>query len=107
MIRKSSFLLHMSGKSIIFAANFDAKEVIMAIMTVQIPAAQVGWFEQMVKTLGWVVSKKESSVESTEDSPSVTPALRRRINKARKEYAEGQTIKCRTKQEMQQFFDSL
>ena len=53
----------------------------MAIMTVQIPAAQAG--------------------------PSITPALRRRINKARKEYAEGQTIKCRTKQEMQQFFDSL
>ena len=99
--------MHMSEKSCIFAAKFDAKEVIMAIMTVQIPAAQVGWFEQMVKTLGWVVSKRESSVESAEDSSSITPALRRRINKARKEYAEGQTIKCRTKQEMQQFFDSL
>ena len=37
----------------------------------------------------------------------ITPALRRRINRARKEYAEGQTIKCRTVQEMQQFFDSL
>ena len=32
MIRKSSFLLHMSGKSIIFAANFDAKEVIMTAL---------------------------------------------------------------------------
>ena len=29
MIRKSSFLLHMSEKSIIFAANFDAKEVLL------------------------------------------------------------------------------
>jgi len=37
----------------------------------------------------------------------VTPALRRRINKAREEYANGQTITCRTPQEMQQFFDSL
>ena len=32
MIRKSSFLLHMSEKSIIFAANFDAKEVIMTAL---------------------------------------------------------------------------
>lgn len=79
----------------------------MATMTVQIPAAQVGWFEQMVKSLGWVVNKSESSVDSTKDSPSITPALRRRINKARKEYADGQTIKCRTMQEMQQFFDNL
>ena len=37
----------------------------------------------------------------------ITPALRRRINRARKEYAEGQTIKCRNVQEMKQFFDSL
>ncbi len=37
----------------------------------------------------------------------MTPALRRKVNKARKEYAEGQTITCRTPQEMQQFFDSL
>ena len=37
----------------------------------------------------------------------IDSALRRRINRARKEYAEGQTIKCRNMQEMQQFFDSL
>lgn len=37
----------------------------------------------------------------------ITPALRRQINRARKEYANGQTITCRTPQEMQQFFDSL
>jgi len=37
----------------------------------------------------------------------ITPALRRRIDAARKEYAEDKTITCRTPQEMQQFFDSL
>jgi len=37
----------------------------------------------------------------------ITPDLRRSINSARKEYAEGKTISCRTPQEMQQFFDSL
>ena len=37
----------------------------------------------------------------------VTAAMRRQINMARKEYAEGQTVTCKTPQEMQQFFDSL
>jgi hypothetical protein len=36
-----------------------------------------------------------------------TPAMRRQINKARKEYAAGQTRTCGTPQEMQQYFDSL
>lgn len=44
---------------------------------------------------------KESS------ATTITPAMRRRINKARKEYAQGETTTCRTPQEMQQFFESL
>ena len=43
----------------------------------------------------------------TPEPAVIDSALRRRINRARKEYAEGQTIKCRNVQEMQQFFDSL
>ena len=50
------------------------------------------------------VAREEAKEEAKE---VITPALRRRINRARKEYAEGQTIKCRNVQEMQQFFDSL
>ena len=50
------------------------------------------------------VAREETQEEAKE---VITPALRRRINRARKEYAEGQTIKCRNVQEMQQFFDSL
>ena len=50
------------------------------------------------------VTREEAQDEAKE---VITPALRRRINRARKEYAEGQTIKCRNVQEMQQFFDSL
>lgn len=41
------------------------------------------------------------------ENQTITPALRRSINSARKEYAEGKTISCKTPQEMQQFFDSL
>lgn len=46
-------------------------------------------------------------VRESEKGQLITPAMRRRINSARKEYAEGKTISCRTPQEMQQFFDSL
>lgn len=49
----------------------------------------------------------ESSTEKENELQVITPALRRRIDAARKEYAEGKTITCRTPQEMQQFFDSL
>ena len=80
----------------------------MATVTVQIPNAQVSWFEQMVRSLGWTFRREESaSVESGDEKAVITPAMRRRINKARKEYAEGQTTTCRTPQEMQHFFDSL
>lgn len=37
----------------------------------------------------------------------ITPALRRAINKARRDSANGETIKCKTPEEMQRFFDSL
>lgn len=41
------------------------------------------------------------------DSRTITPAMRRAINKARREYAEGKTISCNTPEEMQRYFDSL
>jgi len=43
-----------------------------------------------------------TSVDNT-----VTPALRRAINKARREYANGASISCSTPEEMQRYFDSL
>ena len=45
--------------------------------------------------------------EGKNNTSTIKPALRRRINKARKEYAQGETTTCHTPQEMQQFFDSL
>lgn len=41
------------------------------------------------------------------DDNTVTPAMRRSINKARREYANGETIKCSTPEEMQRYFDGL
>ena len=42
-----------------------------------------------------------------ESDHTVTPALRSRIRKARKESANGETIVCSSPKEMQQYFDSL
>ena len=35
-------------------------------MTVQIPTGQVGWFEQMLRSMGWTFLKEETSVQASE-----------------------------------------
>lgn len=46
-------------------------------------------------------------VATLNDDKSITPAMRRSINKARREYANGETVSCSTPEEMQRYFDSL
>jgi hypothetical protein len=46
-------------------------------------------------------------VRVTRADNSITPALRRSIKKAREEFSKGETISCRTPEEMQKYFDSL
>ena len=41
------------------------------------------------------------------DDRTITPAMQRNINKARKEYAKGETISCTSPEEMKKYFDSL
>ena len=48
-----------------------------------------------------------ASVRVARNDNMVTPALRTKIRKARKESADGETIVCNTPEEMQQYFDSL
>ena len=80
----------------------------MSTITLQIPNEQIGWFEQMVRTMGWTFHREEETAsKDVRNDNVITPALRRKINRARKEYAEGKTITCKTPQELQQFFDSL
>ena len=86
-------------------SKFVAKEVAMSIITLQVPASEIGWIEQMIRARGWKFSVENSPVAG--QPQAVTPALRRKINAARKEYAEGKTIACKTPQEMQRFFDAL
>ena len=46
-------------------------------------------------------------VANISDDRSITPAMRRNISKARKESARGETIVCKTPEDMQKYFDSL
>ena len=46
-------------------------------------------------------------VVNISDDKSITPTMLRSINKARKEYENGETISCSTPEDMQRYFDSL
>lgn len=46
----------------------------MTTMTVQIPTGQVGWFEQMLRTMGWGFRKEESTVAEANEKPRVFEA---------------------------------
>lgn len=80
----------------------------MATLTLQVPNAQVGWLEQMALAMNWTFHREDTpDVEPVGDANVITPAMRRRINKARKESRQGETVVCKNKAEMQQYFDSL
>ena len=46
-------------------------------------------------------------VTTLNEDKTITPAMRPSINKARREYANGETVSCSTPEEMQRYFDSL
>ena len=46
-------------------------------------------------------------VATIADDRTITPAMRRSIQRARQESARGETIVCRTPEDMQKYFDSL
>lgn len=66
--------------------------------------ALVADIKQALKLIRGVASVRVATIG---DDNTITPAMRRSINKARREYANGETIKCSTPEEMQRYFDSL
>ena len=66
--------------------------------------ALVADIKRALKLIRGIASVRTASIS---DDNTITPALRRSINNARREYAKGETIKCSTPEEMQRFFDSL
>ena len=66
--------------------------------------ALVANIKRALKMIRGIASVRVTTIS---DDKSITPALRRSINKARREYAKGETISCSTPEEMQRYFDSL
>ena len=66
--------------------------------------ALVADIKRALKMIRGIASVRVTTIS---DDKSITPALRRSINKARREYAKGETISCSTPEEMQRYFDSL
>ena len=96
--------------------NFAAETFqIIAIMATSIPkpaqmiitledSALVSDIKRALKLIRGVASVRVATIS---DDNTITPAMRRSINKARREYANGETISCSTPEEMQRYFDSL
>lgn len=66
--------------------------------------ALVADIKRALKLIRGVASVRMTTIG---DDNTITPAMRRSINKARREYANGETISCSTPEEMQRYFDSL
>lgn len=66
--------------------------------------AMVADIKRALKMIRGIASVRSATIS---DDNTITPAMRRSINKARREHAKGETIKCSTPEEMQQYFDSL
>lgn len=66
--------------------------------------ALVDDIKRALKLIRGVASVRVANIK---DDNTITPAIRRSINKARREYENGETITCSTPEEMQRYFDSL
>jgi hypothetical protein len=66
--------------------------------------ALIADIKKALKLIRGVASVRVATIN---DDKTITPAMRRSINKARREYANGETISCSTPEEMQNYFDSL
>ena len=66
--------------------------------------ALVADIKRALKMIRGIASVRTATIS---DDHTITPAMRRSINKARREHAKGETIKCSTPEEMQRYFDSL
>ena len=66
--------------------------------------ALVADIKRALKLIRGIASVRVSTIS---DDNTITPALRRSFDKARREYAKGETISCSTPEEMQRYFDSL
>lgn len=72
-------------KNVVILRRKTQNNTNMSTFTLNIPAEQVGWFEQMVRTMGWTFSKKET-----------VSAAERRTRKAIEELENGEGTVCQS-----------
>ena len=84
------------------SATLNSKPVQM-IVTLE-DNALIADIKKALKLLPGVASVRMANLK---DDETITPAMHRSINKARREYANGETISCSTPEEMQRYFDNL
>ncbi|WP_337775873.1 hypothetical protein [Prevotella pectinovora] len=84
------------------SATLNSKPVQM-IVTLE-DNALIADIKKALKLLRGVASVRMANLK---DDETITPAMHRSINKARREYANGETISCSTPEKMQRYFDNL
>ena len=84
-------------------ASMTLPQTSQMIVTLE-SGAVVSEIRKALKLIRGIASVRVATIS---DDNTITPAMRRSINKARREYAKGETISCSTPEEMQRYFDSL
>ena len=95
--------LEISLKYVFIMATMTLPQTSQIIVTLE-DNALVADIKRALKMIRGIASVRTATIS---DDHTITPAMRRSINKARREYAKGETIKCSTPEEMQRYFDSL
>ena len=93
----------ISLKYVFIMATMTLPQTSQIIVTLE-DNALVADIKRALKMIRGIASVRTATIS---DDHTITPAMRRSINKARREYAKGETIKCSTPEEMQRYFDSL
>jgi hypothetical protein len=88
---------------IIMATTTSISKPAQMIITLE-DNALVADIKRALKLIRGIASVRVATISNDK---TITPAMRRSINKARREMAKGETIKCSTPEEMQRYFDSL
>ena len=104
-----------NGTLLFFAPDHDVELGMLersyqGVMLIFSPALMQGLQMSPYTFFGYSVNEAlhvSVRVATINDDHTITPAMRRSINKARREYANGETISCSTPEEMQRYFDSL
>ena len=105
--KRAKLLTQFAGRNVqtttIMASVTSIPKPAQMIITLE-DNALVADIKRALKMIRGVASVRVAKVD---DDKTITPAMRQSIKKARREYAKGETITCRTPEEMQKYFDSL